>query len=92
MRIRWNEGKREHVLQRRRIDFACFEELLCLPYIQDQRSDDPDQYRITGFVGSRLVSFIVECRQDNLGEYIWVVTAWNATREERVRYEAETSY
>lgn len=89
MRIRWDEDKRQFVLRKRRIDFAQIEELLCLPYVEDQRSDDPEQYRIIGFAGGQLVTFIVEYRQDELGEFIWVVTAWNSTKQEEKAYERE---
>jgi uncharacterized DUF497 family protein len=60
-----------------------------LPYIEDQRNDDPEQYRIIGFAGGRLVTFVVEYRQDKLGEYIWIVTAWNSTKQEIKAYEQE---
>jgi uncharacterized DUF497 family protein len=49
MRIRWDEAKRQEVLQRRQIDFAVLYEVLSLPYVEDQRSDDPEQYRVIGF-------------------------------------------
>ena len=90
MRIRWDETKRQHVLQRRGIDFARLDDLLCLPFIEDQRNDDPEQYRLTGFIDGRLMTFIVEYRRDALGDFIWVVTAWRATRQEQRAYEDET--
>jgi hypothetical protein len=64
-------------------------ELLSLPYIEDQSSDDPEQYRVIGFVQGRLVTFIMEYRQDALGDYLWVVTAWHATSQESQAYERE---
>jgi uncharacterized DUF497 family protein len=89
MRIRWDEAKRQEVRQRRQIDFASLHDLLSLPYIEDQRNDDPEQYRIIGFVRGRLVTFIAEYRQDAIGEYMWVVTAWHATLQEQQAYERE---
>lgn len=90
MRIRWDEDKRQLVLKSRGIDFAHLDRLLYLPYIEDQRSDDPEQYRIIGFAQDRLVTFIVEYREDELEEYIWVVTAWHSTQQEQRAYERET--
>lgn len=90
MRIRWHEPKRQQVLAERQIDFALLDELFDfalldelfeLPYIEDQRNDDPEQYRVIGFAGGRLVSFIIEYRQDRLGDFIWVVTSWHATSQ-----------
>lgn len=83
MRIRWDERKRQEVLERRNIDFNRLDELFLLPYVEDQRHDDPKQFRLIGFVAGRLVSFIIEYRQDTLGKYIWVVTAWNSTLQEQ---------
>jgi uncharacterized DUF497 family protein len=90
MRLRWDENKREVVLQKRQIDFAQLENLLQLPYIEDQRSEMPEQYRIIGFVRGELTSFVVEYRVDDLGAFIWVVTAWKATRQETRSYETAT--
>ena len=90
MRIRWDAGKRQTVLQKRQIDLAQLENLQRLPYIEDQRADDPEQYRLIGFVQGQLTTFIVEYRLDDLGTYIWVVTAWKSTRQEMSSYEAAT--
>ncbi len=89
MRIRWGEPKRQQVLSERHIDFARLDELLELPYVEDQRNDDPEQYRVIGFAAGRLVSFIIEYREDVLGDLIWVVTAWHATPQEQRTYERE---
>ena len=90
MRIRWEESKRQHVLRKREIDFDDLEDLLCLPYIEDQRSDNPEQYRMIGFASGRVTTFIVEYGEDDLGEFLWVVTAWKSTKKERETYEKET--
>ena len=90
MRVLWDEGKRELVLAKRKIDFLHLHELLCLPHIEDRRVEDPEQYRIIGFVRDVLTTFIVEYREDDEGELMWVVTAWRSTRAERKAYEQET--
>jgi len=90
MRIRWEESKRQLLVRKRKIDFAELDDLLCLPYIEDQRSDYPEQYRIIGFTGGRIATFIVEYREDDLGEFLWVVTAWKSTKREREAYEKNT--
>jgi hypothetical protein len=35
----------------------------------------------------RLVTIIVEYREDTFGEVLWVVTAWHATAQEQRAYE-----
>jgi uncharacterized DUF497 family protein len=87
MRIRWDEAKRKRVLAERDIDFANLSDLLYTPYIEDQRSEQPEQYRIIGFAGGKLTTFIVEYRIDQIGEYIWTITAWRSTKQERKDYE-----
>ena len=90
MRIQWVEDKRQKIMAERKLDFADLEELLYQPYVEDQSLSYPEQYRIMGFARGRLTTFIVECRQDALGEFIWVVTAWRSTLQERKIYEQET--
>ena len=87
MRIQWDEAKRQQVLTERDIDFTRLNDLLYKPYIEDPRSEQPEQYRIVGFSGGTLTTFIVEYRVDEVGDYIWVVTAWKSTKQERKSYE-----
>ena len=90
MQIRWDEPKRQRVMQQRQIDLARLDALLTLPYLEDQRRDDPEQYRLIGFIEGRLVTYIVEYREDENGAYMWVVTAWHATAQEERAYERAT--
>jgi uncharacterized DUF497 family protein len=89
MRFRWDEAKRQLVLIERDIDFEQLRDLMDGPYLEDQRSDDPEQYRIVGFTAGALVTFIVEYRTDLRGDYVWVVTAWRSTKQERINYERQ---
>ncbi len=90
MRLKWEDNKRQQVLNKRHIDFADLEDLLYMPYVEDQRSDNPEQYRIIGFAEGKITTFIVEYREDEVGEFIWVITAWKSTKQERETYEKET--
>ena len=90
MRTQWDEDKRQKILAERKLDFAHFEDLLYQPYVEDQSLSYTEQYRIIGFARGRLTTFIVEYRQDALGEFIWVVTAWRSTLQEQKIYEQET--
>ncbi|MGK7897007.1 MAG: hypothetical protein AB4372_26190 [Xenococcus sp. (in: cyanobacteria)] len=89
MRVRWDEAKRQRVLAERNIDFHQLNDLLYSPYLEDQRSELPEQYRIIGFADGTLTTFIVEYRLDEVGEYIWIVTAWKSTKQERQNYEQQ---
>lgn len=89
MTIRWDEMKRQKVLSKRNIDFAGLSELLYSPYVEEQSSEVPEQYRVIGFIAERLVTFIIEYRNDGLNEYVWAVTAWKSTKQERQIYEQQ---
>jgi uncharacterized protein len=90
MRIQWDEDKRQRILAERKLDFTDLEDLLSQPYVEDRSLSYTEQYRVIGFARGRLATFIVEYRQDNLGEFIWVVTAWRSTLQEQKAYEQET--
>jgi uncharacterized DUF497 family protein len=76
MRFRYSKAKSESLRRnpRRGIGFEEAREIFEHPYYQDQRSDDPEQYRAIGWVGDRLFSLIFEVREDNHGEYLHLVT------------------
>ena len=90
MRIQWDEDKRQKILAERKLDFADLEDLLYQPYVEDQSLSYTEQYRVIGFAGGRLATFIVEYRQDIVGDFVWVVTAWRSTLQEQKIYEQET--
>ena len=77
-------------LRSRKIGFEEAQEIFARPYYQDERSDDPEQMRVIGWVGGRLYTMICEIREDRLGEYCHLVTLWRSTREERELYEANS--
>lgn len=89
MPFRWDESKRLKVLAERSIDFADLNELLYSPYVEEQSCEIPEQYRVIGFVAERLVTFIIKYRADDLKEYIWIVTAWKSTKQERTIYDQQ---
>ena len=92
MRFRFSQAKSEALRRnpKRGIGFEEAQEIFARPYYQDERSDDPEQMRVIGWVGGRLYTMICEIREDRLGEYCHLVTLWRSTREERELYEANS--
>ena len=90
MRIRWDEAKRQKILGERNVDFGDLDDLLSQPYVEDRRWRAPDQYRVIGFAGGRLTTFVVEYREDAIGDLVWVITSWKSTAQEEKAYEHET--
>jgi uncharacterized DUF497 family protein len=90
MRFRFSKAKSEFLRRnpKRGVGFEEAQAVFTRPYYQDQRSDDPEQYRAIGWVQDRLFTVIFEIREDNLGEYCHLVTLWRSTQEERELYEA----
>ena len=72
---------------RRGIGFEEAQEVFSRSYFEDQRKDQPKQYRAIGWVKGRLYAVIYEVRKDTQGEYYHLVTLWKATEEEEKLYE-----
>ena len=62
--------QRQKILGERNVDFGDLDDLLSQPYVEDRRWRAPDQYRVIGFAGGRLTTFVVEYREDTIGELI----------------------
>ena len=63
------------------------QEIFSHPYYEDYRCDDPEQFRVIGWVNGTLYSLIYEVREDDEGEYYHLVTLWKSTKEEVKLYE-----
>jgi hypothetical protein len=48
----------------RKIGFKEVQEIWQHPYYEDQRSDEPEQFRVIGWVKGKLYSVIYEIRED----------------------------
>ena len=70
----------------RGIGFEEAQILFDFAYYDDRLSEVPPQFQATGWVNGKLYTLIYEIRQDLQGEYLWLVTLWQATREERKHY------
>ena len=92
MRFRFSKAKSESLRRnpKRGVGFEEAQEVFARQYYQDQRSDDPEQYRAIGWVKDCLFTVIFEIRNDNLGDYCHLVTLWRSTRKERELYEANS--
>ena len=71
----------------RGIGFEEAQEVWNHPYYEDYRKDDPDQFRVIGWVQGKLYSIIYELREDNEGEYCHLITLWKSTSQEVRLYE-----
>ena len=89
MRFKFSRAKSDALKRnpKRAIGFEEAQEIFTHPFYQDQRNDDPEQYRAIGWAKGRLMSLIFEIREDGSGEYYHLITLWRATRQERKLYE-----
>ena len=89
MRFKFDRIKSEQLRNNpnRMIGFQEVREIWEHPYYEDQRSDDPEQFRAIGWVKGRLYSVIFEIREDQEGEYYHLVTLWKSTLQEKKLYE-----
>ena len=91
MRFKFNKKKSESLRKnpKRKIGFKEAKEIWQHPYYEDQRSDGPEQFRVIGWVKGKLYSVIYEIREDDEGEYYYLITLWKATKEEEKLYEKQ---
>ncbi|MGH9930196.1 MAG: hypothetical protein ACREA9_13370 [Pyrinomonadaceae bacterium] len=89
MRFKFDK-KKSAVLRgnpKRGIGFEEAQEVFSRPYYEDQRKDQPLQYRAIGWAKGRLCPVIYEVRKDTRGEFYHLVTLWKATAQEEKLYE-----
>lgn len=89
MRFKFDKKKSEKLKKdpRRKIGFDEVVEIWNYYHYIDCRSDDPEQFRVIGWVQGKLYSVIYEVREDKDGEYYHLVTLWKTTRQEEKLYE-----
>jgi uncharacterized DUF497 family protein len=89
IRFKYDMEKSEIIKKnpKRGISFKEAEVIFSRPYYEDYRSDDPEQFRVIGWVNGSLFSLIYEIREDSKGEYYHFVTLWKSTKEEVRLYE-----
>lgn len=58
-------------------------------HYEDQRRDDPEQWRAIGWSLGQLYTVIYEEREDNDGPFYHLITLWKSTSEEKKLYEIQ---
>ena len=87
MRFRCDPAKSEKLKKSRGRSFDEVKEIFYGLHYEDQRNDDPEQWRAIGWSQGLLYSVIYEEREDDEGPYYHLVTLWKATQEEIKLYE-----
>lgn len=89
MRLKFDKAKSETLKKdpRRKIGFEDVKEIWTHYHYVDVRSDDPEQFRVIGWVVGKLYTVIYEIREDIAGEYYHLVTLWKSTKQEEKLYE-----
>lgn len=90
MRINWDDSKSEKLKKDRGLSFEEAAQAIEGRHFTAQKSEDPEQYLGVGFAKGELITVIYEFREDNEGEFIWLVTYWKATKKEAKYYEEFT--
>ena len=92
MRLKFDKEKSDWLRNnpKRKIGFEESQEIWQHPYYEDQRIDEPKQFRVIGWVKGNLYSVIYEIREDEEGEYYHLVTLWKSTKQEEKLYEEYT--
>jgi uncharacterized DUF497 family protein len=86
--IDWDEAKSELLKRERGFTLLEASEVLTHERVERTKTDDPLQILATGYAQGKLLSLVYEIREhENGNTYNWLITYWNATREERKTYE-----
>ena len=48
--------------------------------------DIPEQFLSIGFLNNKMISIVYEVREDDEGQFTWIITYWKTTKEEIKRY------
>ncbi len=89
MRFTFDPEKGKRLKQKRGRDFQEVQEIFYSQHYEDQRSDDPEQWRAIGWSKGQLYTVIYEEREDAQGPYYHLVTLWKSTFQEENLYEKE---
>ncbi len=87
MRFTFDPDKSEKLKRTRGRDLLEIQEIFYAPHYEDQRCDDPEQWRAIGWLKGLLYSVICEEREDEQGTYYHLVTLWKSTAQEEDLYE-----
>ena len=86
MRFGFDPQKSRDVKRKHDISPEEAQEIFDQVYVVDQKNDDPEQFRAIGWCRGRLCSVVFEIRHDSEGEYVHLVMAWKATKQEEESY------
>ena len=88
MRFKWDNKKSELVKKGRGVSFEQAQIAVKDALGSDLLNDDPEQYIAVGFSSNGvLISVIHEFREDEDGIFVWIVTLWKTTKQEKKRYQ-----
>jgi len=89
MRFDWDDDKSDKVRAKRGYGFDELLRLFQSDYLIEPNKNYDGQYLAIGFLESTMLTVAIEYREDEEGEYTWIVTYWESTRSERNRYAKE---
>ncbi len=86
IRFRWDQNKSHLNKAKRGVSFDEAQAVFSREVAGGIRNEDPEQHYSIGFASNGVfVTVIYEFRRDDAGLYIWIVTLWKTTKEEKRR-------
>jgi len=86
IRVDWDRAKNELVKKKRGISFHDAKRVISSEIGGGIKNDNPEQFYAVGFAAKeQLVTLIYEFRYDAQGMYLWFITLWKTTKEEKKR-------
>jgi uncharacterized DUF497 family protein len=87
VRFSFDPEKSQKLKRSRGRTFVEVQDIFFGPHYEDQRNDDPEQWRAIGWSKDQLYTVIYEEREDEQGMVFHLVTLWKATTQELDLYE-----
>jgi uncharacterized DUF497 family protein len=89
VRFDWDDLKSETVKAKRGLSFDELLPLFKTDYLLEGNKFYEDQFLAIGFLGTEMITVVFESREDEEGEFVWIITYWRSTKSERMRYAKE---
>ena len=89
MRFDWDDSKSDKVRKKRGYSFEEILPLFQTDHLLEVSATYDGQFLAIGFVGAVMLTVVIEYREDEEGEYTWIVTYWESTKSEGNRYAKE---
>ena len=86
----WDDEKSELNQRKRGYSHAEVSKIFLAPHFTTRKNDEPEQWIAVGPLDGKLITIVYEDREDEAGEFTWIVTYWYSDGAEEQAYANST--